>query len=75
MWLFTAGQGHRGASQGRVGVLEVLKRQIPTVARIHIEHGQAGTLAGLDADVGLGPVRPPLADLGRVNAGGCGPIL
>jgi len=71
---FAARNHHRGSREWTIGMYEVLQGEIATVAGVDIEHAETGALPGENAHIGIGPLHPPLVNLGRIDAGSVGPV-
>src|SRR5262249_54102351 len=70
----TARDHHGSLRERPVGLREIFEGEIAAIAGVHIKHSETRAFPGQDAYVGVWPCRPPLANLGRVDARGVQPV-
>src|SRR5215510_2150556 len=68
VWPLTPRDHHGSLRQRPVGLREIVEGEIAAIAGVHIKHSETRAFPGQDAYVGVWPCRPPLANLGRVDA-------
>src|SRR5262245_28763663 len=74
VWPLTARDHHGSLRERPVGLREIFEGEIAAIAGVHIKHSETRAFPGQDAYVGVWPCRPPLANLGRVDARGVQPV-